>query len=67
MQWAYMIIDNSNTPVGWLILQNFLTHFAFAFNVFVTFLILHVAGWFVSSSINRLALRLDSTAHGLET
>ena len=60
LQWAYVTIDNSKTPVGFLILKNFLPHFAFAFNVFFIFLILHVAEWFVSILINRFAVQLKS-------
>jgi len=58
LQWAYVTIDNTKTPTGWLILRDFLPHFAFAFNVFFIFLVLHVVGWLVSNHINRLALQL---------
>jgi len=58
MQWAYVTIDNSKTPGGWVVLQNFQTHFAFAFNVFFILLILHISGWLVSALLNRLAVQV---------
>ena len=58
LQWAYITIDNSKTPLGWLILTNFEPHFAFAFNAFFIFLILHVFQWFASSSVDKCALQL---------
>lgn len=58
MQWSYVTIDNSKTPGGWLVLQNFLPHFAFGFNVFLIFLILHIVGWLVSGLVNRLVVEL---------
>jgi hypothetical protein len=57
LQWAYMTVDNSRTPVGWLILENFATHFVFAFNVFIAFLILHMLGWFLGNQIDTFRLR----------
>jgi len=59
LQWAYVTIDNSKVPGGWLILREFEAHFAFAFNVFFIFLMLHLLGWFMSSSISRYATKLD--------
>jgi len=53
LQLAYISIDNSTTPGGWLVLQNFGTHFVFAFNVFFAFLILHIIAWAVSASVYR--------------
>jgi hypothetical protein len=47
LQLAYITIDNSKTPVGWIFLQNFVIYFAFAANVFLVFLI-HFVQWFVS-------------------
>jgi hypothetical protein len=58
LQWSYVTIENSNIPVGWLILRDFEPHFAFAFNVFFIFLILHVVQWFISSSVDKCALQL---------
>jgi hypothetical protein len=45
LQDAYKTTVNSATPVGWLILENFMIHFAFAANVFFVLLLLHVAQW----------------------
>jgi len=58
LQWSYITIDNSKIPLGWLVLTNFEPHFAFAFNVFFIFLILHVFRWFVSSLVDKCALQL---------
>ena len=58
MQWSYLTIDNSTTPGGWVVLQNFQIHFAFAHNVFFILLILHISGWLVSAFVNRTAVRL---------
>lgn len=57
LQWSYFTIDNSKIPGGWIVLSSFEPHFVFAFNVFFVFLVLHVLGWFVSSSLDRLALQ----------
>jgi hypothetical protein len=57
LQRAHITIDNSRTPVGLLVLENFQVRFAFAFNVFVAFFVLHVLGWFVSAMVRRLELR----------
>jgi hypothetical protein len=58
LQWSYFTIDNSKIPVGWIILSSFEPHFVFAFNVFFVFLVLHVLGWFISNSLDRLAFQL---------
>ena len=60
LQWSYMTIDNSQTPGGWLVLENFAIHFIFAFNVFIAFLILHVLEWFLSNQIDNFGLRRES-------
>jgi hypothetical protein len=59
MQWSYVTIDDSTTPGGWVVLRNFEPHFAFAFNVFFILLILHIAGWLVSSLVNRFAVHMN--------
>jgi uncharacterized membrane protein len=38
--------------VGIQLLGSFMLHFAFAWNVFVVFLVLHLVRWFVSSRLN---------------
>lgn len=57
LQSAYFTIDNSKTPVGWLILRDLQAHFAFAANVFFVLLVLHVLAWFISCCVGRLALQ----------
>ena len=42
---AYKTAATSTTQVGWLILENFNIHFAFAANVFFVLLLLHLAQW----------------------
>lgn len=55
LQLAYIVISNSNVPIGWIILRDFEPHFAFAFNVFFIFLLLHLSVWFMSSLADRYA------------
>jgi hypothetical protein len=52
LQLAYITMDNSSTPVGWIVLQSFVIYFAFAANVFLVFLILHFVQWFVSGRVD---------------
>jgi hypothetical protein len=59
-QWAYITLDESRTPVGWLVLQNLEVYFAFAGNVFPVFLILHLVQWFVSGRVNAHSLHLGT-------
>jgi|SRR6185312_1795151 hypothetical protein len=59
LQWAHIIIDNSKTPIGWEILENFEVHFIFAFNSFYVFLILHVIGWFIATWVERFGVKLN--------
>jgi di/tricarboxylate transporter len=59
LQWAYVTIDNSKTPGGWLILENFAIHFVFAFNVFIGFMVLHVLWWFVANQVDDFGLRVS--------
>jgi uncharacterized membrane protein YesL len=60
LKWAYNTIDNSSTPVGWIVLQNFVIYFALAANVFVVFLILHFVQWFVSSRVDACSLQIGT-------
>jgi hypothetical protein len=62
LPWAYMTVDESKTPVGWLILENLVVDFAFACNVFLVFLILHLVHWFVSGRVNAYSLHLGTHA-----
>lgn len=54
---SYSTIDDSKTPVGFIVLRHFEPHFAFAGYVFLLLLVLHIFGWFISSCVDRLALR----------
>jgi hypothetical protein len=54
MHSAYKTFD-SHFSVGLLILDNFFTYFAFACNMFVVFLVLHLVQWFVSSRVRACA------------
>jgi hypothetical protein len=60
LQWAYLTLDESKTPGGWLVLENFAVYFAFACNVFLVFLILHLVQWFVSGRVNACSLQLGT-------
>ena len=53
---AYSVIDNSKTPIGFIVLWHLEPQFAFAANVFFVLLVLHLVGWFISCSVGRLAL-----------
>jgi len=57
LEWAYVTIDDSRTPGGWVVLTNFEICFAFAANVFLTLLVLHAIQWFVSSQVEAFASR----------
>jgi hypothetical protein len=57
---AFFIIDNSNIPIGTLILHNLNAQFALASNVFFIFFALHCIQWFVSSRIRAFDLRLKT-------
>jgi len=59
-QWAYFTVDKSSTPVGWLILENFVLYFAFAANVFFVFFLIHCIQWFVSGRVDACASRLSA-------
>jgi hypothetical protein len=50
--------DGKASPVS-LILGNFILDSAFAANVFVVFLVLHLIQWFVSSRVNSFAEHLN--------
>jgi len=53
---AYSVIDNSKTPIGYIVLWNLWPQFAFAANVFFVLLVMHLIGWCISGSVVRLAL-----------
>src|SRR5579864_2024920 len=59
---AYMIVDNSGTPIGWLVLKNLQIHFAFAANVFFVFLILHFIQWFAANRVHAYAMQSNGRA-----
>jgi hypothetical protein len=56
LQSAYVMIDNSKATTEVIILRGFEPHLAFAANGFFVLLLLHVAGWFISTRVGRLAL-----------
>ncbi len=57
LQWAYSTFGDSTTPGGFLVLENFETHFIFAFNVFIALLILYVLGWFIANQVGNSGLQ----------
>jgi hypothetical protein len=59
---AFLTIDNSNVPIGTLIVHNLFAHFAVAANAFVVFLLLHCVQWFVSGRVRAFALSLKGAA-----
>jgi hypothetical protein len=59
LQHAHIIVDNSRTPLGWEILQNFEVHFVFAFNAFYVFLMLHLVAWFVAAWADKFAVKVN--------
>jgi hypothetical protein len=54
-QWAYR---TSRTPVGSIVLENFVIYFAFSANVFCVFFLIHCVQWFVSGRVDAYAARL---------
>lgn len=56
-QSAYSISVLTKNPIGWIVLQDFQAHFAFAGNAFFLLLILHLIQWSVASRVNAFALR----------
>jgi hypothetical protein len=56
-------IDNSKTPIGWLIVQNFIFDCSFAAIGFLVVLVLHVNQWFVASRVNAFEKRLESRSN----
>lgn len=53
LQSSYFIIDDSKTTAEVIILRSFEPHLAFAANGFFVLLVLHVAGWFISTRVGR--------------
>jgi RNase adaptor protein for sRNA GlmZ degradation len=56
------LADNSKTPIGYIIFENFLFRCAFAANAFFVFLVLHLIQWFVSRRLNSCAERLMASS-----
>lgn len=67
LQWAYVTVGSSRTPGGWLVLENFAIHFVFAFNVFITFLILHLLGWLIANQVDNFGLQLKPPGTSVST
>jgi hypothetical protein len=59
-QFAYRVLGNSTTPVGWIVVRNFQIHFAFAANAFFVFLFFQFIHWFVANRINAMGLQANS-------
>jgi hypothetical protein len=57
---APFYIDLSGTPPWIVILRNFLVDFAFAANVFLVLLVLHLVQWFVSLRVHKCVLLLTA-------
>jgi hypothetical protein len=58
LQFAYRTASASSTPVGWIVLENFVFYFAFSANVFSIFFLIHCVQWFVSGRVAAFASRL---------
>jgi len=54
------IADESHTPLGMLVLDNFLIYSAFAMNMFAVFTSLHLLQWFVAARTHSLVNRLSN-------
>ena len=52
---AYFVSANTKIPIGWIVLQDFQPHFAFAGNAFFLFLVLHLIQWFVENRVDAFA------------
>ncbi|MGB8132416.1 MAG: hypothetical protein WCG81_21695 [Candidatus Angelobacter sp.] len=59
-QFAYRVLENSSTPVGWIVVRNFQIHFAFAANAFLVFLVFQFIHWFVENRVNAVGLQANS-------
>jgi hypothetical protein len=60
LQFAYRVLENSTTPLGWIVVRNFQIHFAFAANAFFVFLLLQFIQWFVADRVNAVSLQANS-------
>jgi hypothetical protein len=56
-QSAYMVLGDSPTPTGLIVLRNFYVHLAFAANAFFVLLVVHIIQWFVANRANSLDLQ----------
>jgi len=56
-QSAYFVSVNTKMPIGWIVLEDFQAHFAFAGNAFFLFLILHLIQWSLERRVNTLLWR----------
>jgi len=55
-------IDNSKTPLGYFIVQNFIFDCSFAAIGFLVVLVLHLSQWFVGSRVNAFEKHLRAAA-----
>jgi hypothetical protein len=59
-QSAYFVSVNTKIPIGWIVLEDFQAHFAYAGNAFFLFLILHLIQWSLERRLSTLALAMNS-------
>ena len=50
---AYSVSGLSKSPIGWMVLEDFQGHFAFAGNAFFLLLLIQLIQWFVESRLSR--------------
>ena len=54
-------VDNSKTPIGYFILQNFIFDCSFAAGGFLVLLALHLSQWFVAGRVNAFEKHLKAS------
>jgi hypothetical protein len=59
-QFAYCTIGKSSETLVWIVVKNLLLHFAFAANVFLILLVLHVVQWFIANQLDVLGSQQNS-------
>ncbi|HET9183885.1 MAG TPA: hypothetical protein VFP59_17275 [Candidatus Angelobacter sp.] len=51
LHFAYMALGESRMAMGWMIVENFQIHFAFAANAFLVLLFIQCIQWFVTNRV----------------
>jgi hypothetical protein len=60
-QFAYCnVAGDSSESLVWLVVRNLLLHFAYAANVFLILLVVHVVQWFIANQLNALGSQANS-------